>query len=239
MKAQKPFWERHLAKIIGAVLVIALFGTLGILRYQQEQKPFRELRDKLTMFKKPPVDAAEGGHWHPDGTWHNEPHETPKAKPEPKMTEKSTEPHPHDLLTDEEHAEVHRIEEEALKLLAESENMLLDTLSESERAYVEAKEFEKLIPNFTKQILEYEDYDFILTYPTAVQMIEKFPTPESLVAFCKRLKEFQSLIIEISNEIHKRPALARKMQREDPNFMENLKKVSELEIPQLYTEGTK
>ena len=187
MKVKKSFWERHLAKIIGSVLAIALFGTLGLLRNQQIQQYDQKFYDKLTMFKKPPPDAVKGGHWHSDGTWHNKPHtEKPKQIPNhsPKTTEKPTKPHPHDLLTDEEHAEVHKKQEESekksLKLLAESERELADSiaqLSEAQQAYMERAEFEQLIPNFQKQILEYEDYDFILTYPTPVEMIEKFSNP--------------------------------------------------------------
>lgn len=246
----KTFLQKHLAKIIGSVLIIALFGTFAVLRYQQKEQREQEFRDKLTMFKKPPVDAAEGGHWHADGTWHNEPHPRSKERfdPHPKTTEKSTEPHPHDSLTDEEHAEIHRKEEEirkrGLERLAEAEKRLeeakarLNEADAAELANMERQEFEQLMPNFQKQILEYEDYDFILTYPTPAQIIEKFSTPESLDAFCKRLKKFQSLILEISDEIHKREAFARSMYRKYPDFMDRLKQVSELEIPQLYAEGT-
>ena len=250
MKAQKSFWQKHLAKIIGSILVIALIGTIAGLRYHQKQQYIQEFGNKLTMFKKPPPNAAEGGHWHQDGTWHNEPHpQTPKkvTDPHPKTTEKPTnEPHPHDLLTDEEHAEVHRKDrEKALKYLAEAQKELAESearLSEADRAFQEQAEFEKLIPNFQKQVLEVleiEDYDFIFTYPTPAQIIEKFPTPESLNAFCKRLLKYQSLIRVISDEIKKRPAFAKRMHRKYPDFMDNLKKVSELEIPQLYAEGTK
>ena len=252
MKAQKSFWQRHLAKVIGFVLVIALFGSLAVLRYNQKQQQIQEFGDKLTMFKQPPPDAAEGGHWHQDGTWHNEPHKgiikIPAHKPETTDTSPN-EPHPHDSLTDEEHAEVHGKEQEdrekALKYLAEMEKKAKEArarLDEAERAFAEQREFEKLIPNFQKQIvdvLEVGDYNFILTYPTPVQIIEKFSTPESLDAFCKRLLKYQSLIIEISDEINKRPAFAKRMQRKYPDFMENINKVKELEIPQLYAEGTK
>ena len=230
-------------QIIGSVLVIAFFGTLAILRFHQNRKHIQVFRDQLTMFKKPPPDAVKGGHWHSDGTWHNELHsETQKhiTIHKPKTIEKPTKLHPHGLLTDEEQAEVHREEQEdrekALKYLADSKRRLAASkamLSEEEQAYMEQQEFIRLIPNFQKQILEYEDYDFILTYPTPVEIIEKFPIPESLDAFCKRLKEFQSLIIQVSDEIYIRPAFARRMHTRYPDFMKKIIKVSELEIPQL------
>lgn len=251
MKAEKSFWQRHLAKVIGFVITVTLFGSIAVLRHNEDQQKRQELGNRLTMFKQPPKDAAEGGHWHADGTWHNEPHIETKTreqviKPQPKTSAKSTESHPHDLLTDEEHDKIHQKERE--KMLKEIKDLKADTariqaeMKEDERAAEQQRGFEKLIPNFQKQVLEVlkvEDYDFILTYPTPVQIIEKFSTPVSLNAFCERLLKYQSIIIQVSNEINKRPDFAKRMQREYPDFMENLNKVKSIEIPQFYAEGTK
>lgn len=236
MKAQKSFWQRYWTYIVICTVFICLMGFLRV--YNSHLKR-QEFRDKFTIFKKPPPNAAEGGHWHTDGTWHNAPDPPSKKRldPHPKTEKPTNEPHPHDLLTDEEHEEIHRKEREELDRKYEEGKKELARLrakmKEDERAAEEQREFEKLIPNFQKQILKYEDYDFIFTYPTPVQIVEQFPNRESLKAFCERLTKFQSLIIEVSDEINKRPAFAKRMQREYPDFMTKLNKVRELEIPQL------
>ena len=238
MKAQKSFLQKYWTYI---VICSVLICSLGVLKVYDSHLKRKEFDDKLTMFKQPPEKSVEGGHWHADGTWHNEPHEETTPNPPQKMSE----PHRHDSLSKEEHDAVHSKEHEELDRQYEEGKKEIERLkaemAEDNRGYMEQAEFEKLIPNFQKrvvEILEVEDYDFISTYPSPSDILAQYPNSETLKAFCERLTKYQSTLKEISDEINARSAFAKRMRREYPDFMENLDKVSELEIPQLYAGGT-
>ncbi len=237
-RPEKSFWQKYWTYIVICAVMVSLLGFLGVYNSHLQLLARKEFGNRLTMFKKPPKDAVEGGHWHADGTWHNEAHPNGNILQKPPRRKRpiTQEPHPHDLLSDEEHEDVHRHEREKIELeLEQSMRYLEDSWSvmgEDLRADMEQQEFERLIPNFQRQILHYEDYDFILTYPTPEDILRQYSDPESLAAFCNRFAEFQSLLRELSDEINKRPAFAKRIVRYFPEFMEKLDKVSKLEIPQ-------
>ncbi len=231
-RPEKSFWQKYWTYIIICAVLISITGFLAVYNSHLRLLARKEFGNRLTMFKRPPKDAIEGGHWHADGTWHNEAHPIRNIleKPPTHKQPSASKPHPHDLLSEDEHEEIHRRELEKRWKTLEDIWSLMD---ENSRANMEQQEFERLIPNFQRQILHYEDYDFILTYPTPEDILRQYSDPKSLTAFCKRLTEFQFLLKEISDEIDKRPAFAKRIVRYFPEFMEKLDKVSKLEIPQI------
>ena len=126
--------------------------------------------------------------------------------------------------------------------IADKEAMLehlYPQILENERAMKEQKEFLKLIQKYNQPVLVYEDYDFLFSYPTQSEILEKYQSEESLQAFCHRVKKFQSMLLEVSGEIDKRPDFARRMHRDYPDIMKRLNILAELELPLISAEGMK
>ena len=224
---------------------------------------------KLIFLKKPPVDAVPGGYWSPDGTWNNIPYvEKPKITHHHKTESKDThdtvsdeklkeiqrltpiESKQRQTESKQRQIELNRRRISHLKTeiernktkIADKEAMLehlYPQILENERAMEEQREFLKLIQKYNQPILVYEDYDFLFSYPTQSEILEKCQSKESLQAFCHRVKKFQSMLLEVSGEIDKRPAFARRMHRDYPDIMKKLKKLAELELPLISAEGMK
>ncbi len=227
------------------VIFSVLIGTLYSLGIYSSHLKRKEFIAKLIFIKKPPADATPGGHWATDGTWNNKPYvEKPKYTHHHKTETKD----PQSTLSDEKLKEIQRLKKIQLtQELIELKQIIVDKevmieylhaqLPENERAFEEKREFLKLIQKYNQPILAFEDYDFLFSYPTQSEILEKYQSKESLQAFCHRVKEFQSMLLEVSGEIEKRPAFARHMHRNYPDIMKKLKKLAELELPSISAEG--
>lgn len=233
MKAQKSFWQKYWPYFVMCSMLVSFFGFIRVSGTRSYQKEFR---DRLTLFKKPPADS-QGGHWHADGTWHEGEHgdNNTEKRPDPSETRTAKKPttapsHPHDLLTDAEHEELHRREHEFQRKAILLEKFKSEK-SVNDRAIEEEREFLELLPTFQEQILAYEDYNFILTLPSPDDIFAKFPDQESLDGFRERYVEFRTVLKGIADEINKRPAFARKLSRVHPEFMKNINLYSQLELP--------
>ena len=211
------------------VIFSVFIGILVTLGYSQSHVKRKVFINKLIFIKKPPAEAAPGGHWAADGTWNNKPYvEKPKLRHHNKTETKD----PH---SDKENTEVTRHEFEVTRLKIEELEQrvedLIAKLPERKRASLEQKEFLEFIQKYNQPILVYEDYDFLFSYPTQSEILEKYKGEESLQAFCHRIKEFQSMLLEVSGEIEKRPAFARRMHRNYPDIMKKLKKLAKVKLP--------
>ena len=163
------------------VIFSVCIGTLFLLVIYTSHLKRNEFIAKLIFIKKPPADAALGGHWAADGTWNNEPYvEKPKLTHHHKTETKD----PH---SDKENTEVPRHEFEVTRLKIEELEQrvedLIAKLPERKRASLEQKEFLKLIQKYNHPVLVYEDYDFLFSYPTQSEILEKYQSEESLQAF--------------------------------------------------------
>lgn len=239
MKTHKTFWQKYWHYCVMCLILVCFFGFIRVSGTYHALNKFRE---RLTLFEKPPVDkVVKGGHFNADGTWCAEPHgeqtpdnitearpDTPKISTEKNQTQAPS--HPHDLLTDAEHEELHRLEHESQRKAIILEKLKSEK-SESDQAFEEEREFLKLLPTFQERILAYEDYDFIFTLPTVDEIIAKYPDQKSIDGFRERYVEFRKVLKEIADEINKRPAFARKLARLHPEFMRNINLYSQLELP--------
>ena len=147
---------------------------------------------------------------------------------------------PNDTIPNEELTEVELIEYIALmQRISDLEAMLEHHNAqkpEKERAGLEQIEFLKPIQKYNQPILVFEDYDFVFSYPTQSEIMQKYQSKESLQAFCHRVKKFQSMLLEVSGEIKKRPAFARRMHQNYPDIMKKLKRLIELKLPIIHIE---
>lgn len=216
------------------VIFTVLIGILVTWQYSHSHVERKKFRAKLIFLKKPPTDAAPGGHWSADGTWNNEPLvEKPKITHHHKT--ETTDPH-----SEKENTKVTRLEFEVTRLEFEELKQRVEDLTaklpERKRAAWEQKEFLRHIQKYKQPILALEDYDFVFSYPTQSEIMEKYQSKESLQAFCHRTKKFQSMLLEVSGEIEKRTAFARRMHRNYPDIMKKLKRLVELELPIIHIE---
>lgn len=227
-------WQKYGSYFVMFSVFICLLFSLVLYKSHLKRKEFI---DKLIFLKKPPADAAHGGHWAADGSWNNEPY---VEKPKLTIHHNTKTEVQHDALSDKKLTEVQRLKHiELLRKLADLEAMIEyqnTQKPEIERAMEEQREFLELIQKYNMPILVYEDYDFIFSYPTPVEILEKYHNKESLQAFCVRVKKYQSMLLEVAGEIDKRPAFAKSMRRDYPDLMNKIEKLIEMELPLVYTD---
>lgn len=240
----RTFIQKYWYYFVILTVFIGISITYRICKSHVDRKIFI---NKLIFLKKPPADAVPGGYWSADGTWNNKPYvEKPKLIHHHKTETKD----PHDAVSDKKPKEIQRLEyielmqeyKRLMRKISDAEAMLEHLYPqrwENERAFEEQREFLKLIQKYNQPILVYEDYDFLFSYPTQSEILEKYQSEESLQAFCHRVKKFQSMLLEVSSEIDKRPAFARRMHRDYPDIMERLRKLAKLELPLISEDGMK
>ena len=189
-----------------------------------------------------PDESVIEGHWHADGTWHAEAHKTQEEQAETSTTTEGG--HPHDSLSDEEHAEVHRQEQERMReeiaFLKQDIARMKAEMAEEAKAYEERKEIEALIPEYEERFSKYKDLmAFFSTKPSRAEVLKRYPTRKAQEALWADFSDFQMICNELYTQISAREAFAKQVWTEYPEFMADLKHLTSLEVPDRYLGGVK
>jgi len=235
MKAEKSFWQKHLSKLIGFVITVALFGSIAVLRHNENQQKSQSIQPQLPEIA---IGKDIKGHFHTDGAWCDGNHDQTPSQSDSKSPglENPTDEgsHPHDLLSEEDHQKLH--DDEHKKLLQKEQSLLREMArreavrKERNQAHKEYMEFLDLSPDFLERMMSFKDLKFVLSDPSVDEILTKFPDRKSQLDFFSRFLDFQSTMKDMLNEINKRPALERRLRRDEPVFIANLNSICKLEV---------
>ena len=221
-------------------------GSLVVLRHIRKPLPAVKVHKPVQSNTKAQMPAPDEsvieGHWQADGTWHAETHKTQEEQTE--TFTKTEGRHPHDSLSDEEHAEVHRQEQERMRkeiaFLKQDIARMKAEMAEEAKAYKERKEIEALIPEYEERFSKYKDLmAFFSTTPSRAEVLKRYPTRETQEALWANFSDFQMICNELYTQISTRETFAKQVWTEYPEFMADLKHLISLEVSDIYLGGVK